>query len=181
MPFPNFIYHPDPIATGSIIESNTTCVCCNKARGYIYVGPVYSVEELNDSLCPWRIADGSAHERFDASFTDVSGIGGYGHWDTVPKIIVEEIAYRTPGFCGWQQERWWSHCGDAATYIGRAGKLELLSFSREAIASIQKSTGLSDGPEWEEFFKALDKDGSPTAYIFKCTKCGALGGYQDRD
>jgi len=25
-------------------------------------------------------------------------------------LVVEEVAYRTPGFSGWQQERWWTHC-----------------------------------------------------------------------
>ena len=28
---------------------------------------------------------------------------------------------------------------------------------------------------------ALDKEGSPTAYMFRCRKCGQLGGYQDCD
>ena len=108
-------------------------------------------------------------------------MGGYGEWESVTEEIIEEVAYRTPGFSGWQQERWWSHCGDAAAFIGRAGKTELLLLGREAMTAIQNSTGLSDGPEWEEFFRALDKEGSPTAYVFRCTKCGALGGYQDCD
>ena len=181
MALPEFKYHPDPITTESITKSDATCVCCGKARGYIYIGPVYSEEELDESLCPWCIADGSAHEKFDASFTDEDGIGGYGEWEPVPDGVVEEVAYRTPGFSGWQQERWWSHCRNAAAFIGRAGKAELLSLGKEAIIAIQDSTGLSDGVEWGEFFDALDKVGSPTAYIFKCTKCGALGGYQDCD
>jgi len=49
----------------------------------------------------------------------------------------------------------------------------------EAIAAIKESTGLEDGKQWDKFFAALDKDGSPTAYLFKCSKCGQLGGYQD--
>ena len=50
-----------------------------------------------------------------------------------------------------------------------------------AIAAIQDSTGLDDGPQWDHFFGALRKDGSPTAYMFRCTQCGELGGYQDCD
>ena len=49
------------------------CVCCGERRGYIYAGPVYSERELSDSLCPWCIADGSAHSRFGAEFTDAAG------------------------------------------------------------------------------------------------------------
>ena len=181
MPLPNFQYHPDPIATESVIESNAECVCCGKSRGYVYSGPVFAEDEFEDCICPWCIADGSAHEKLGASFTDEDGIGGYGDWDAVSPEIVEEVAYRTPGFSGWQQENWWTHCGDAAQFLGRVGKAELVTFGHAAINAIKESTGLDDGPDWEGFFNALDKDGSPTAYIFRCRKCGALGGYQDCD
>ena len=181
MELPNFKYHPDPFATESIEKSDTECCCCGKVRGYIYVGPVYAEEELDNNICPWCIADGSAHKKFDASFMDACGVGGYGNWDQVPKDVIDEIVYCTPCFCGWQQERWWTHCGDAAEFIGRAGKKELEALGPEAITAIKDDTGLNEGPEWEEFFSALHKDGSPTAYIFRCRKCGKLGGYQDCD
>lgn len=179
MQFPKFRYHPNPIETGSVIESDAVCKCCEKERGYIYVGPVYCEDELDESICPWCIADGSAHEKFDTSFTDEVGIGGYGDWEPVPEEVIETVAYRTPGFSGWQQEQWWTHCGDAAAFVGRAGRKELLSLGQEAVTAIRESTGLPEGQKWSEFFAALDKEGSPTAYIFRCTKCGALGGYQD--
>ena len=99
----------------------------------------------------------------------------------MPEEVIEEVACWTPGFSGWQQEQWWTHCGDAAQFIGRAGNKELTALGPQAIAAIQDSAGLSDGPEWEEFFAALDKEGSPTAYMFRCRKCGQLGGYQDCD
>ncbi|WP_028455767.1 CbrC family protein [Chitinilyticum litopenaei] len=181
MALPTFKYHPDPLATGAIIAADDECACCSQSRGYIYTGPVYSEEELDNALCPWCIADGSAHAQFDASFTDEAGIGGGGEWDDVADAVREEIAYRTPGFAGWQQERWWSHCQGAAAFIGRAGKSELQALGQEAILAIQNDAGLDDGPDWDEFFNALDKDGSPTAYLFRCTCCGTLGGYQDCD
>lgn len=178
---PTFEYHPDPVATGSVVESGNECVCCGKARGFIYTGPVYAVAEYQDCICPWCIADGIAHERLDASFTDKDGIGGYGEWDDVPDEVKEAVAYRTPGFCGWQQERWWTHCGDAGQFLGPAGRKELQALGPQAIAAIQDSAGLSDGPEWDRFLAALDKEGSPTAYLFRCAQCGQLGGYQDCD
>lgn len=179
MKLPVFRYHPDPVSTGSVIESDAECECCGKARGYIYAGPVYAEDELDEALCPWCIADGSAHGEFDASFTDEDGIGGNGDWDEVPDDVIEAVAFRTPGFAGWQQERWWTHCGDAAAFVGRAGRAELEALGPEATSAIQESTGLENGPQWDGFLTALDKDGSPTAYIFRCTHCGALGGYQD--
>ena len=180
-PLPTFKYHPDPIKTGSIEPSSAKCVCCGRARGYIYTGPVYAVDEYDESICPWCIADGSAHERFDASFHDESGVGGYGTWDDVPEAVVEEIAFRTPGFSAWQQEQWWTHCGDAAAFLGRAGPAELEAAGPEVIAAIRESAGPVDDESWDAIFAALDEDGSPTAYLFKCRKCGQVGGYWDCD
>lgn len=178
---PTFKYHPNPLATGMVVVSDTDCVCCGKARGFIYAGPTYALVQYDQCICPWCIADGLAHEKLDVSFTDEASIGGYGMWDDVSEEVIQEVAFRTPGFSGWQQEQWWTHCGDAAQFIGLAGKKELEAFGPQAITVIQDSAGLSNGPEWEEFFAVLDRQGSPTAYLFRCKNCGQLGGYQDCD
>lgn len=181
MHLPAFKYHPDPVATGNVVPSDTPCRCCGQRRDWIYTGPVYAEEEYQGSLCPWCIADGSAHASLGASFSDEAGVGGGGLWEAVPERVIEEVAHRTPGFAGWQQEQWWTHCGDAAQFLGRAGRAELEGLGQEAIDAIRDSTGLEEGPDWSEFLSALSKDGSPTAYVFRCTHCGALGGYQDCD
>jgi uncharacterized protein CbrC (UPF0167 family) len=36
----------------------------------------------------------------------------------VPREVLEQIARRTPGFSGWQQEHWLYHCGDGAAFEG---------------------------------------------------------------
>ncbi|WP_321791288.1 CbrC family protein [Burkholderia pyrrocinia] len=115
MSLPAFRYHPDPPATGSVIRSDARCVCCGDARGDVYAGPVYAVDEYEQCICPWCIAD------------------------------------------------------------------ELNAHGPQASASIRASTGLDEGADWARFFAALDKDGSPTAYVFRCIHCGELGGYQDCD
>lgn len=181
MNLPTFKYHPDPIATGSIEESDAECVCCEKQRGYIYTGPVFSVEELAKSICPWCIADGSAHSKFDAEFTDSAGVGGYSNPPVVPNSVIEEVAFRTPGFSGWQQEHWVACCGDAAAFVGRAGFKELEQHWPDAIASIQKDCGMIEGADWQNYLRALNKDGSPTAYVFRCLHCGKHLGYSDCD
>jgi uncharacterized protein CbrC (UPF0167 family) len=177
---PKFRYHPDPIATGSLVPSDHACVCCEQARGFIYTGPVYAEEELSDALCPWCIADGSAHRKLGAEFTDRDGVGDYGNWEPVPQSTLDEIVTRTPGFSGWQQERWCTCCGDAAVFLGRCGRAELVARGQNAIQAIQDETGLS-GPSWDDYFQALDRDGSPTAYLFQCATCGRFRGYSDCD
>ncbi|HEX3799649.1 MAG TPA: CbrC family protein [Verrucomicrobiae bacterium] len=178
MILPSFKYHPDPIATGSIRHSEAECKCCHQQRGYIYVGPIFSIEELDERICPWCIADGSAHVKFDVEFTDANGVGGNSKLP-VPESVIEEVAFRTPGFSGWQQEHWLACCGDAAAFVGRAGWAEIESWWRDAVASIQKDGGMTDGMEWQIYLSALNKEGSPTAYIFKCLHCGGHLGYSD--
>src|ERR1700681_2992579 len=106
---PPFRYHPDPLATGTVRPSDDSCEVCGKARGFVYTGPVYSAIADEPTICPWCIADGSAAETLEAEFTDV----GWGVPDDVPAEVIDEIAHRTPGFSGWQQERWLYHCGNA--------------------------------------------------------------------
>lgn len=177
---PTFRYHPDPLATGSVEPSTTQCVVCGQARGSIYTGPVYAEGDYADQICPWCIADGSAHTRLNAEFTDPGGIGGYGDWDDVPDSIIEEVTYRTPGFATWQGERWFTHCNDAAAFRGPAGYKELKAFGQAAIEAIQTDADM-EGEQWEELYRGLQKDGSPTAYVFRCRHCGVYGGYQDCD
>jgi uncharacterized protein CbrC (UPF0167 family) len=175
---PSFRYHSDPVATGSIAESDNECVSCEQARGYIYTGPVYSEEDHEHDICPWCIADGTAHKKLKAEFVDKAGVGDYENWDKVPAAVSEEVAYRTPGFTGWQQERWLTCCGDAACFIGRAGYKKLLTFGPSTIEAIRAELGW-DGEEWDEYLRALDKDDQPTAYLFRCLHCKKVGGYSD--
>lgn len=181
MELPAFRYHPDPIHTECIQVSDTVCVVCRQSRGYIYTGPVYSVKEYVDCICPWCIADGSAHKKLDVIFFDDISVGGGGKWDKVSPSIIDEIAFRTPGFSGWQPEQWFTHCEDAAAFLGRVGCEELKSYGAEAIQCIRDDTEIRDDDEWDEFFESLDKDGSPSAYLFRCLHCGKYGGYTDCD
>ncbi|ONM49903.1 CbrC family protein [Nocardia donostiensis] len=160
---PEFLYHPDPVATGSVVPSDTMCACCGQSRGYVYTGPVYAVADLHHALCPWCIADGSAAERYEAQFTEIDG--------SVPTDVVIAVEQRTPGFAGWQQERWLTHCGDAAVFLGRAGARELKSYP-DAQQLLEADFG-------ETFLSALDAEGQPTAYLFRCRHCVRYLAYAD--
>lgn len=178
-PLPIFRYHPDPVGTGSIEASGTRCVACGQARGYVYTGPVYAVEEYESEICPWCIADGNAHIRLDCEFVVREDVGDRGHWSDVSDAVKDEVAYRTPGFCGWQQARWFTHCGDAACFLGRVGHRDLLELGPEAIEAIRVELGWEDGPQWQSYLRSLDQDEDPTAYAFRCRHCGTIGGYSD--
>jgi hypothetical protein len=176
---PSFRYHPDPVVTGSVqADADTPCLSCNRIRKYIYAGPVFTEKNfiLEHHLCPWCIADGSAARQFGARFNDA------GMMDGVPDEVRVEIEQRTPGFHGWQQETWLGCCGDAAAFLGRAGVKELRQNFPDAIPAVhhhlEEDYGLS-GSDLEEFFDGLDKDGQPSAYIFRCLACQKYLAYVD--
>lgn len=176
---PEFRYHPDPVATGSLQASTTVCVCCDRSDGYVYTGPVYAEDEYVDEICPWCIADGTAHAKLDAEFTDLAGVGDYGSWSKVSQEISEEVAFRTPGFAGWQQERWFTCCGDAAAFLGRAGYSDVAAHGMSTIEAVRHDLGWEDAPQWQGYLRSLHREQSPTAYLFQCLRCETVGGYSD--
>ena len=97
---PEFTYHPDPVATGSVVVEDITCVVCSQARTHRYIGPVYSRKQPDGPVCPWCIADGGAADALDAEFVDAAGAH-----DVAPSAL-ETLIHRTPGYIGWQQEVW---------------------------------------------------------------------------
>jgi uncharacterized protein CbrC (UPF0167 family) len=175
---PTFRYHPDPLATGSVEPSPAECRACDRARGFIYVGPVYAEQQLVDAFCPWCVADGTAAREFDAEFTDV----GWAVPEGVPASVTDEIAHRTPGFHAWQQDHWLYHCSDGCAFLGAVGRSELLPFE-EALESLRRESAAFG---WDEkqvtaYVDSLTKGGSPTAYLFRCLVCSAHVAYSDFD
>lgn len=174
VPLPHFRYHPDPLKTGSIFASDNVCRCCGKARGYIYAEAPYTEQDVpEDSLCPWCIADGSAHKEFAAEFIDLEGISA-----DLPEAVAKELLERTPGYPSWQGEVWPGCCGDAAAYLGPYGKTEIhQGHSRGEILKqplldyIQESLGY-EGAAATLLLDRLDRDKGPTAHLFECLHCG---------
>lgn len=166
---PDFKYHPDPIGTGSIEKSENECLCCGVKRGYIYTASVYSVLDLDDSICPWCIADGSAAKKFDASFTDDANLFNAG----IPTAIILEVTSRTPGYISWQSEYWESHCEDACEFHGDASKDDIKELDSEAISRLSDNLGL-DESDWKSFYKQYSTGGDPAIYKFKCRHCHKL-------
>ncbi|MCU1233307.1 MAG: hypothetical protein JWP63_1274 [Candidatus Solibacter sp.] len=165
---PVFRYHPDPLGSGSLVASDKTCRSCGQARGYIYTGPVYSAHQLDDSLCPWCIADGSAHEKFDAIFVDDEAFEG-----EVPEEAAEEITERTPGFNSFQGEGWPGCCEDATAFVTPAGMRELREqpdLEGLVLDHIIHQMEISGGAA-TRLLNSLHRDAGPTAYLFRCLHC----------
>lgn len=178
MHLPSFPYHPDPILSGSIVPSEKKCACCSQQRGYIYTGPVYTEEDgLDNALCPWCIADGSASERYDATFVDEAAIEG-----EVPEEVIRALSTRTPGFNAWQQERWFACCGDAMAFVEPFGAPELqgkyIRMQGDAMMQIVHELGISGGAATRTM-NSLDREKGPTAYLFACRHCDTKRLYID--
>ena len=177
MNLPAFKYHRDPLQSGSVEESTQGCRCCGEPRGYIYVGPLYSEEDLADSICPWCIADGTAHTKFEATFIDEAALP-----DGLPESVVQEVAWRTPGYSAWQSEQWFSCCNDAMTFLEPAGIAQIrerypdLEFS--VLSNVIYDLHISGGAA-KRAVESLDRQSGPTAYIFQCSHCGVYRTFVD--
>ena len=159
MTLPAFKFHSDPTATGSIKRSEAKCECCGQRRGFIYTGPVYCVQQLSESVCPWCIADGSAAGKFEAVFSDDHPLIQAG----VPDAVVEEVTRRTPGFSSWQQEVWLSCCGDACEFHGDAPHAELQALRGDDLARTLADFAWRE-EHWPQFIQTYHPGGNPAVY-----------------
>jgi len=178
MTLPTFRYHPDPIASGSVIVSDAQCRSCGQKRGYVCTAPVYAEDDLDDAICPWCIADGSAHAKFEATFVDSEAFA-----DEMPDAAVEEISERTPGFNSWQGEQWPMCCGDAAAFVAPAGIKEIrksyYQLEGQLMGYIVHEMKISGGAA-TRLLDSLDRESGPTAYVFQCLHCGRHLAHIDR-
>lgn len=90
-----------------------------------------------------------------------------------------EVATRTPRFAGWQQERWQSHCGEAAEFVGAAGAADVEHHGAVTKLHPRTDLGWEPGKPFDDYVQALDAEGQPTAYLFRCRSCVRLAGYRD--
>lgn len=162
---PSFKYNPDPIKARVIEKRKAVCPVCNKETQYVYVGPFFSKEEV-ENICPWCIKDGSAAKKYDGEFQD-----GCSCEEVESVEYLDELIHRTPGYFGWQQEKWLSHCEDFCAFIDYVGWKEIKHIADELeddIALIKDQMGMTQ----EEFEESFVNGGSHQGYLFKCVVCG---------
>ena len=173
MDLPTFRYHPDPIATGAIKQSDAVCECCFQARGFVYTSHIYCPQAI-EAICPWCIADGSAAEKFNGLFCDDSPLAEAG----LTEEIIVEVSHRTPGFNSWQQEVWLSCCNDACEFHGDVTVAEAATMDIDAVtrACHGKRPIVS---QFEDFKKHYRPGGNPAIYKWVCRHCGKVQHYAD--
>jgi uncharacterized protein CbrC (UPF0167 family) len=180
---PAFPLFRDPVGQESFEESDVECEACGRARGWVYTCGMYGPGDLDRSLCPWCIADGSAAAKFGLSFNDATIYPCLEGSPQLPKDDQRMVETRTPGFTTWQDNGWRMCCGRACVYIGEAQEGDLMEGGRWAAAAPDIVSSVEDWPEDEraELLDSFGVEGSPAAYIFECGQCGALKGFWDCD
>ena len=122
---PHFPYHRDPVASGSVEFCDTICECCGAARGAVYLDNIYTAAAVQ-SLCPWCIADGSAAQKYNATFID----GWFCDDNLDPVELAAEYHHavfgRTIGVATYNPIGWWVHCGEPAEYVTREEPYDML-------------------------------------------------------
>ncbi len=165
---PFFKYHPNPLETEAFIQTDSpvTCDCCGNLTKIYYESPFYAVENV-DCLCPECISSGKAAKKYDGEFQDEcsleSGVDG--------KDKTDELIHRTPGYNGWQQEYWRTHCGDYCAFKGYVGYRELKQMG--IVEEVLNDSVWDDwGEERDEVIKNVVNGGSVQGYLFQCLHCG---------
>lgn len=169
MDLPFFRYHPDPLATGAVEARPVECASCGQTRGFIYVQPVYATTDLDEKLCPWCIADGSAAGKLGARFSDARPLQQAG----VPQEVIDEVTLRTPGYSCWQQEEWLTHCKDACEFHGDASEDDVDDASDATKADWQQRYGKTD-KQWAAATRDYEPAGDNAFYKFVCRHCGVV-------
>jgi uncharacterized protein len=175
---PAFRYHPDPVATGNVVARTADFVCgvCELPRDCAYIGPYGSPDAHfanGDEICPWCIADGSAAQKWGASFIEPTYLSAVALGQMSADALFE-LEFRTPSFLCVQQEHWLDHHGEASAYLGPVGVEGYRELPAEAQAAVRNAAGddprrpLADG----DFVLRLRADGEgPTGYLFRCLYC----------
>ncbi|PVY36128.1 CbrC family protein [Pontibacter virosus] len=163
--FPLFRYNPHAEKLGIIKKENTKCPVCEQEREYVYQGPFYSEDQV-EGICPWCIKDGSAAKKYDGEFQDAASCE-----DVEKEEYLVELTTRTPGYSGWQQERWLSHCGDFCALKGYVGWQEIKPLKEELAKDLDVIKSDYDLTQ-EQLEEHLVNNGSMQGYLFECLHCG---------
>lgn len=182
---PHFKYHPDPIRTGAFrFDKVVSCDCCQKETTTYYQSPFYSIDDI-EAFCPQCIANGEAAKKYEGAFQDYLGLEGISPDPSVSNANVyteeqlDEVLYRTPGYCGWQQEQWLSHCNDLCAFVRYVGWNEIKDKLDQFVdleADCQEF-----GIPAEQLPQYLYNGGSCQGYLFQCLHCKKYRLYFDFD
>lgn len=171
---PQFTYFPDPIGNGCIVADPNVCACCMTEHSHRYVGPRYSVTDV-EHICPWCIADGRAAQKWDMSFNDIHGLPA-----TVPDEIRDVILHRTPGFQTWQSNKWLFSADDALVFVGEVTGTMIVRNGDPG----QRDACFDAMAKWQiprsiEMLEEVVPGGQPSIYLFRDRATGTFVAYAD--
>ena len=197
-PLPHFRFHPDPLATGAIEESEKECYVCNKQTGYIYSRPFYA--SGGGYFCPWCIASGEAAKKYDGEFQlstrvefEVDEFVKFSDGSSdflrdakkcaISEAELSELVHRTPGYHAWQRAEWLVHCSSPCAFLGYVRWKEIeerLDKFIDLEGDANRGIGVSlDHLAW--LLSDDEGDIGVGGYLFQCIHCGGFRLHVDRD
>jgi len=171
---PRFEYFPDPVGNGCIVARKADCICCGLPRNHMYVGPIYSVDEIEE-ICPWCIADGLAAEKLSADFNDALNIP-----EGIPEDVVLTVCCRTPGYRSWQDNQWLFSATDALIFLGEVSGKQVLDEGDASKTEVCMNALKKTWPDWTiEQLAEVTVGGQPAIYLFQDKETGVYAAYAD--
>lgn len=159
----SFKYHPNLSDDDIVIFEEEICQCCGR-EVEAYIENIYSRSDV-DCICLECVSNGQAAKKFDAEFIQDA------EYVTDSKKR-DELFHRTPGYISWQGEYWLACCDDYCQYLGRVGieELDELGITHEVLKNYVSEN--KNKFSLEDIKECLERDGSMTGYLFKCSHCG---------
>lgn len=164
-----FKYHPNLYSDEILIHDEGICDCCERTVSE-YIDQAYTSKDI-DCICLSCIHDGSAAQKFDATFVQYA--------EKVSDVKKhDELFKRTPGYMSWQGEFWLACCDDYCAYLGPVGisELDKLGIKEQVLKDYAAQSPSYPLDVVNEY---LRKDGDMTGYLFRCLHCGKYRLYVD--
>lgn len=168
---PYFKYHLDPLKTGHAKRVDFNCVCCNRPSAYAYHGSRYTSRDQEGPLCFKCIKSGAAAEKFDLNFNWFNGEA-----NNIHPTEIEELEKKTPGYSGWQQPIWLTHCNQIAQFQGNFTVDEMLERFDELKFEMKKNFGRMDDEVLLDIIQCPDRIRVDNLAFFKfqCLACNKI-------
>ncbi len=162
-----FKYHFDPIQTGHAKKMDFNCVFCHQVSQYAYQGPC-ATQDKEAPVCFECIKNGVVAEKFDLKFNWFNGDA-----DKIDPAEIEKLEKRTPGYSGWQQPFWLTHCNQIAQFQGNFSVEELLERFDELKFDIKENFERMNDDELLDIIQCPDRlrVNNPAFFKFQFLVC----------
>jgi uncharacterized protein len=164
---PYFRFYPAAYSEehGAFERTEAICPCCQKSRGWGYLGTIDFKDDNSQNVCPFCIHDGLAYEKYKKELQWNTGFPG------VDKNDVDELNQRTPDIFTWQDYCWSSIDGKMCQFVMYPSFEDLKMLPGKVILDMWHESGAAhnedDLDEMIDYIDWIARSSAHRGYLFK--------------